>query len=35
MDRTNPDTIMIAAGIVLSLLALLELYPMLTRSDDD
>lgn len=35
MDRTDPDLIMIAAGIVFSLLALVELYPLLKHSDDD
>jgi len=35
MDRTNPDTLMIVAGIVLSLVALLELYPLLRPSDTD
>ena len=35
MDRTNPDIIMIAAGIVLSLVALLELYPLVTRHEAD
>ena len=35
MDRTDPDLIMIAAGIVFSLLALVELYPLLKRSNDD
>lgn len=35
MDRTDPDTLVIAAGLVISLVAFLELYPLLTRSDPD
>ncbi len=35
MDRTDSDTIMIVAGVVLSLVALAELYPLLKRSDAD
>ena len=27
MDDIDPDTVMIAAGVVLSLIAVLELYP--------
>jgi hypothetical protein len=34
MDRTDPDTLVIAAGVVISFVALLELYPLLSRSDD-
>jgi len=28
MDDIDPDTVMIAAGVVLSLIAVLELYPV-------
>lgn len=34
MDRTDPDTLMIAAGVVISFVALLELYPLFNGSDD-
>jgi len=27
MDNVDPDTLMVGAGVVLSLIALLELYP--------
>jgi hypothetical protein len=32
MDEIDPDTAMIAAGVVLSLIAVLELYPALKKS---
>lgn len=32
MDDIDPDTVMIAAGVVLSLIALLELYPAWKRT---
>ncbi len=32
MDDIDPDTAMIAAGVVISLIALLELYPALRDS---
>jgi hypothetical protein len=32
MDDIDPDTLMIAAGVVLSLIAVLELYPAWKRS---
>lgn len=35
MDRTDPDTLVILAGIVISLVALLELFPLLTRSESE
>lgn len=35
MDRTDPDTIVIAAGFVITLITFMELYPLLTRSDTD
>lgn len=35
MDRSDPDTIVMVAGIVITLVALVELYPLLTGSDDD
>jgi preprotein translocase subunit Sec61beta len=35
MDRSDPDTIVMVGGIVITLLALAELYPLLTGSDDN
>lgn len=32
MDDIDPDTLMIAIGVVLSLIAVLELYPAWKRS---
>jgi len=32
MDRTDPDTLVIVAGIVISLVALLEVYSLLQTS---
>jgi len=35
MDRTDPDTLVIVAGLVISLVAFLELRSLLTRSESD
>ncbi len=32
MDDIDPDTVMVAAGVVVSLIATLELYPALKRA---
>lgn len=33
MNRTDPDTVVIVAGVVISLVALVELYQLMTSSD--
>lgn len=35
MDDIDPDTLMVAAGVVLSLIAVMEIYPIWKRSRDD
>lgn len=35
MAQRDPDTLVVVAGIVITLVALLELYPLLRRSDTD